>query len=684
MKSIRTVILTLFFILLPLVLEAQGAFLRRGDTQYNRGEYYKALQFYNQATEGGFKLSRDYQLKVAHCYYELNNVDEAWSILNEHEDALRGYDLFLYASATHGIGFYEGAIDLYQRAKPENPDRIGFIDELIRSCEWAMKHDEFLPVRVNPSKIMTFGQSFGLQFYKDGIVYSSASPEGEAKRTDRQGRNFLSLYYSDLEGDEITNTRLFSKNLVFDFHVGAISFSPDEKTMYYTKTVRVRGGDNKLKIFSVIFDGEDWVDEVDLNINSNDFDNAHPAVTPDGNHLIFVSNRPGGYGGKDLWIADIRPNRTLSNVRNLGPKINSFADEIFPFVSQDNTLYFSSDGHIGFGGLDLFKSEYKNNSWSTATNLGQPYNSYKDDFGYVIDPNDNTKGFLSTNRIGDGSDVIFYVYTAPEPEAIEEEEVVPIAGLLDEDILLPPEMQIIEELKEEEPEEIIVVEEPKIDLSLFPSSFKSYVVSTFNGNLLENTAITFSDKITGATIFTVRTDNKGSFNIPIPDEYRKEGQEFNISAIKDGFKEVKADINILDIDTYARNGIQLSPIFEESELNEIDGLKIPYVGLNILDQGYSTLDQVAAYLLNNPQVVIKLNGHSDVRGTMMANLNNSQKIAETAKDYLLSKGVSNDNLIARGYGERYLTNRCKRGVVCTESQHLENRRVEIVVWKIKQ
>lgn len=688
MRLITYIILTLFLLIVPINANAQGALLRRGDTQYNRGEYYKALQYYNQAVSDGYKLDTEYQLKVGHCYYELNNIDKAFDIFTEFEDKLSGYDLFLYASATHGVGFYPGAIELYQKAKVANPSRAGQIDELIRSCEWAMEHDEFLPVRVNPSKIMTFGQSFGLQYYKDGIVYSSSSPESEAKRTDRQGRNFLSLYYSDLEGDEITNTRLFSKNLVFDFHIGAISFSPDERTMYYTKTVRVKGGDNKLKIFSVVFDGDDWVDEIDLNINSNIFDNAHPAVTPDGNHLIFVSNRPGGYGGKDLWIADIKSNRTLTNVRNMGPKINSFGDEIFPFVDKDNILYFSSDGHIGFGGLDLFKSEFANGVWSSATNLGQPYNSYKDDFGYVIDPNDNSKGFLSTNRIGDGSDVIFYVYSTSKDEEEEvKEDFLPIANLVD-DILKPKEIvkeEVVEEVVEEKiVEEIVkVVEEPKIDLSIFPNRFRSFVISTFNGTLLEKANVSLINKSNNATISSINSDSKGGFDILISDEYRKEGQDFIVSVTKEGFKPYNFEVGIMDIETLSKNGIQLSPIFDKADLNEIDGLKIPYVGQKIQDVGYATLDQVAAYLLQNPQVVIKLNGHSDVRGTMMANLNTSQTIAETAKKYLLSKGVPTENLIARGYGERYLLNKCKRGVVCGEDEHLMNRRVEIVVWRIK-
>ncbi|MGQ1947148.1 OmpA family protein [Geofilum sp. OHC36d9] len=665
-------ILILVMVFLPVLATGQSSMYRRANTQFDRGEYYEALQIFNEIVEDGYELDPESKLKVGHCYYQLNNVDEAFNYFMEQEDKLSGYDLYVYALINHKIGFYEGAIDLYRKARPQNPERQGQIDELIRSCEWAMNNQEFLPVRVNPSSIMTFGQSFGVQYYKDGIVYSSASPEKEGGKKDRQGRNFLSLYYSDLDGDNLKNTRVFSRNLVFDYHVGAISFSPDEKAMYYTRTVRVKGGDNKLKIFSVVFDGSDWVDDIDLNINSNDYDNAHPAVTPDGKSLIFVSNRPGGYGGKDLWMADIKPNRTLTNVRNLGPKINSFGDELFPFVSTDNILYFSSDGHVGFGGLDLYRSKNENGVWSAAENMMQPFNSYKDDFGYVINPKDKNRGFLSTNRTGEGNDGIFYVQYREEESEPEAKSTAPVIGLLPETVVDTVTIP-----------EVVPVEEVKVDLSIFPDSFASVVTSSFNGNAIQGANINLTDPVTGKQIGVITSGSNGRFEVPIPDAYRKEGQDIHIAVSKDEFKTYTLDANIMELKEVGKAGILLAPIFKEPDLNEISGLVIPYEGNTITADGYRKLDQVAAYLLNNPQVVIKLNGHTDARGNMITNLNTSQSIAEAAGKYLESKGVSESNYIPRGYGERYILNKCRRGKLCDKAEHLQNRRIEVVVWRFK-
>ncbi|HKL72020.1 MAG TPA: OmpA family protein, partial [Marinilabiliaceae bacterium] len=324
-----------------------------------------------------------------------------------------------------------------------------------------------------------------------------------------------------------------------------------------------------------------------------------------------------------------------------------------------------------FGGLDLFKSDQVDGNWGSAKNLGQPYNSNKDDFGYVINPKDNNRGFLSTNRVGDGSDVIFYVQ---EREEEKEDEPMPPVVVVDS----PPE----EVAEVEVPEVPVVIEEPKVDLSIFPSSLKSYVLSTFNGNLLEGASISMVDSYTGKIVGQSKTDSKGGFTLSIPDQYRQEGQEFQITVSMADFKNNVVQSNIMELPEIAKAGFQISPIFKDPDLNEISGLIIPYVGLEFSAEGYTILDQVATYLLNNPQVVIKLNGHTDVRGTMMSNLNNSQNISEKAENYLLSKGVSSDNLIPRGYGERYIINKCRRGKLCDESEHLENRRVEIVVWRI--
>ncbi len=649
--SLRSILLYLFLVNTAFAF-SQSSQLRKAGSLFDRGEYYASLQIYNQLVKDGYELDIPTRIKTGHCYYNLNNIERAFEIFAELEDRLSGFDLFIYASTTHKFGFYSGAIALYKKARPQMTGKQGHIDEMIRACEWAERNQTFTSqYLINPLNITTFGQSFGIQFFNNGIVYSSKSPEKDSKQKDRQGMDFLSLYYSDFKDGEVAGTRLFSKNLVFPYHVGAIAFTTDFKTMFYTRVVRVRGGNNILKVFSVNYDGNEWVNEQELGINSNNFDNAHPAVSPDNKFLYFTSNRPGGYGGKDLYVVEIKGNGIYGTPRNLGPRINTFGDEQYPFVSKDNLLYFSSDGHIGFGGLDLFKAEYKNGEWTNVENMRQPFNSNKDDFGYVINPNNSKQGFLSSNRTSDGSiDAIFYV----QPR---EEE--------------PP-----------KPEPVKPLSDHKVDLTIYPRSFNSMLTSTFNGDFVAGGEIIINDAFTGATVVKGISGHDGKVSLKIPDNYRKEGQEFEIIVSKgDGFQTKRLIVNIMEIEDIGKGGIALTPIFSDTGLNELSNMVIPFIGNSITPEGYKVLDKLSAFLINNRHVVIKLNGLTDARGNRLNNLSTSQSVAEKAEEYLKTKGVSDDNIIPRGYGERYLTNSCGRGKLCTEEEHLENRRINVVVWR---
>ena len=681
MKRARNPVMVLLLLMIPLFIFGQNDLLRRANTQFEREQFYDALTLFRQFQAAGNELSIADQIRVGHCYYQLNNIDRAFDVFLNLEEHLSGYDLFVFASTYHKIGFYSMAIELYRKARPQNPRIQGQIDALIRSCEWAERNQTFNPnVIVNPSTVLTFGQSFGIQYYDRGVVYSSVAEGDEGERRDRQGRVFMNLFYSDLIEGRIENTRIFSQNLVFPYHVGAISFTSDYKTMYYTRSVRVRGG-SVLKVFSVEYDGNDWVNEQELNINSNSFSSAHPAVSPDNRFLYFVSDRPGGYGSLDLWVVERRPNRSYGPARNLGPLVNTYGREKFPFISRDNVLYFSSDGHLGFGGLDLFRANNVNGEWRDVANMMLPFNSTKDDFGYVINPNNPYEGFLSTSRRGDGSvDDIFAVIWRQEDDAdVTETAAIPIAGLVE----ASPEVEVIPVAP---PVAIVppVVQPPVANINALPSSFSGLITSTFNGHSLDQVSVVLTDPVTRNEVVSGQSLSNGRFTVSIPDVFRREGQEFDITFRKEEYNSKSLTANILELAEIGRAGILMSPIFKEQGLNEINGLVIPYLGREITPEGYATLDRLAAFLINNPKIVIKLNGHTDARGERRGNLDISQNVAEVAEQYLIAKGVPTDNLIPRGYGERYLVNRCTRGKLCSDQDHLTNRRIEVVVWRFLQ
>ncbi|RCW30220.1 OmpA family protein [Marinilabilia salmonicolor] len=691
MKLNKVFSLLLLFILTSAIVQGQSREVRRGNSFYEDGEWFKALELFEEARDAGEDLSVQTQIRIANCYFELNNIDDAFNLFMELEPQLKGQDLFTYAKTTHRFGFYQGAIELYNRCLDQGIGNSAQIQELIRSCEFAIENEALrTDYYVNPSDLATYGQSFGIQYYKDGVVYSSSS--GDADELDRYGRAFLNLYYSPIEDGEIQEAGLFSENLVFDYHVGAIAFTSDEETMYYTKSVRVRGGDSRIKIFRVTFENGEWGNEEELSINSDKYDCAYPAVTPDDKYLIFASNMSGGHGGTDLYIAERRGNGRFGQVRNLGATINTFGDERFPFVSKDYKMYFASNGHLGFGGLDIFETEHQGGTtWVNPINLMKPFNSNKDDFGYVIDPNDPQQGFLSSNRLGSGAtDAIFYVEPRGEEDETEEaeEEMVPMGGIIyDEAELIVDQAETTPE-PEPEPDPVVEVipepqPEPEVDLSAFPDAFSTSVNSTFNGTEIPDALVVVRDNASDAVVVRGATDRNGKIHLIIPDEYRKENQSFDITVSKgDEYNSRNMLVDIMELEDIARNGIELTPIFDDAELDDIGTMVIPYRGENITPEGQKVLDQLAVYLKNNPRAVVKLNAHTEARGNKYNNLLTSQKVAEKAEQIMMEKGIDDRNLIPRGYGERYLINKCKRGKLCDESEHLANRRIEVVVWKM--
>ncbi len=662
---------------------SQNKELKKAVSYFDRGEYFLSLDFYKQAQDKAAVLDVNDRKRIARCYYYLNDIENAFSSFTEVENQLTGNDVFLYASTIHKFGFYEGAIDWYEKSKGQGANPMQ-VNELINSCRWALKNQDLVNYRVNPSSLATFGQSFGIQYYKDGVVYSSAK-EGTSK-IDKQGKAILNLFYSDVVNGEIEEgSRLFSKNLQFPSHVGAISFTSDYKYMYYTKAVRKKNGSSGIKIFMVEYDGRDWVNETEISLNSDDYDCAHPTISPDDKTIFFVSNKSGGHGGKDLYYAERKGPNTFGTVKNLGNDVNTFGDEMFPFASKDNKLYFSSDGHLGFGGLDIFSAELVNGKWSNVTNLMKPFNSNRDDFGYVIDPKDPVRGFLSSNNFGNAtSDVIFYVRKSDDGDKSVASKV-PIAGL--ENIISDQETPtpvIPEPEPEPEPEPVPVpVPITTVVTSKLPSALTMAVTSTFNGTPITGAELVLVDPASGAVVARGLTGSNGRCNITIPDQYKVDMQEFELTASKgDEFISKKMIINILEIEDLNQGGIMLTPIFNDQVLDDISGMNFRYDGNVISGEAAQMLDKLAAYLLANPSIVIKLNGHTEARGNRIGNLSRSQAIAEKAKDYLVSKGIDGNRLIPRGYGERYLLNKCRRGIYCEPSQHAINRRVEVVVWKI--
>lgn len=677
----------LFFLLMLLCVSSaygQRSELKKAKDFLANEEYYRALEYYNAAGDKGAEFDTATKLEMARCYFYLKDIQEALGRYEPLEADLTGEDMRNYASCWHQEGGFEIAITWYEKAKQNGVNPVD-MNDLINACEWAMQNGDFnREVVVNPAGLLVGGQSFGIQFFEDGVVYS-AEKEGRSKEIDRSGKGFQNLVYSKMIDNEIQEGhKSFSKNLESDYHVGATAFTSDFKRIFYTKVVRIKGGDSRLKIFTSKYNGSEWVDEKELSINSDDYNVAYPAVSPDNTYLYYISTERGGYGGKDVYRGEIKGSGDVTDGENLGKEINTFGNEEWPYIDSEGNLYFASDGHLGFGGLDIFKAEKIDDGFGNVTNLRQPINSGKDDFGYVVNPNDPLRGFLSSNRIGSGSTDAVFTIAPVGDDSNKDEDAVPIVGL-DEVPVFDSSTETVE--PESTPEVVIpvVVEtpEPEVDLSMFPTSLSTKLTSTFNGGVIPGVSIVITDANTGEEVARGVTGDDGKVNIVIPDGYKSDSQEFEIEISKgDEFNPKRMIVNIMEIEDINNNGLMLTPIFNDDVLDKIGKMVIPYEGNQITKEGLAIIDELATYLTMNPNIVVKLNGHTESRGNRYNNLNVSQTIAEKAEQLLISKGINDEQMIPRGYGERYLKNKCKRGVYCSDSEHLVNRRIEIVVWKI--
>ncbi len=653
--------------------------IRKAKAAFNEEDWYHCTVYYDQAVELGATLGLDDQKRVARSRFELNQVSRAYDIYSSIEDNLTDEDIFIYAKTLHRFGLYEMAIEWYDKAKKAGAvgGKVMQVNDMIASCRWALAN-EFSTVKgvvVNPDlSILSVSVSFGIQVYGDKIVYSYA-PENSDK-VDKNGYAFLNLYTQDfVDGKVLEGTpKVFSPNLRSEYHVGAIAFTSDKKHIFITKTVYV-DKEPRIKIFVADFDGNDWVNERVVEFDSDDYDFAHPAVSPDDKYLYFVSNMPDhtkiygkdvkNYGGKDIYRAEFSSDvNHFKKVENLGTEVNTYGDEVYPVVNPDGKLYFSSDTRNGFGGLDIFCSEYVDGKWQNTRNMLKQFNGAGDDFYYLQFSADKPDGFLSRYDFDNNRDMFMDVKTF-EVSTDEMAELPPVFGA--ENLAPTVDAGDISPMAEAEKVESM--------------DFSVKITSTYNNEIIGGARLAMNDEETDSEFASGLSGSDGVVTVSVPLVKVTNGREVIIEVKKEGYNEKTIQATEDELVDIAKAGIKLTPIFNDAVLDDISGMVIAY-DQTLNDAAKQTLDKLAGYLINAPQVTVKLNAHTEAKGNRYNNLSVSQKMADAAKDYLVSKGVNSSQLIPRGYGERYLLNRCHRGVFCDAAQHKANRRIEVVVWNV--
>ena len=378
-----------------------------------------------------------------------------------------------------------------------------------------------------------------------------------------------------------------------------------------------------------LVDGK-WTNIKPTNLNNPNYIVYHPSLSNDGKTLYFASDMPGGEGGTDIYKSSINEDGSLSAPINLGNIVNTEGNESFPFIyGEDETLYFSSDGHVGFGLLDVFVSiKNENNEIVNVINLGEPINSKKDDFAYFLSK-DGFKGYISSNRKGGmgGDDV--YAFTRIPPLTLKG--------------------QIFDAVNNE------------------PVAGAKVVLSRENGEEL--------------TYFITEEDGAYEHLIPRDEKFILKGSK---EKYQDAIKEFSSFGLEKKTELIVNLNIPMAPIEDVVVLADLETIYFDLDKHNIRPDAAVELDKVVALMNKYPGMVIRLESHTDSRANDDYNMRLSNRRAKSTYDYIVSKGINADRITKyEGFGETQLVNKCSNNVPCSEQEHQLNRRTEFIIIKMK-
>jgi outer membrane protein OmpA-like peptidoglycan-associated protein len=438
--------------------------------------------------------------------------------------------------------------------------------------------------------------------------------------------------------DSLSVPEKFAKNINSRFHEATPVFTKDGKTMYFTRNNFNNGKKGKdanritlLKVYKATLIDNQWKNAEELPFNSDSYSVAHPTLSPDEKTMYFASDMPGTHGQSDLWKVKINEDGSFGTPENLGVSINTEGKESFPIFTNENELYFATDGHPGLGGLDIFMSRMNaDGSFKEPINIGAPANSPQDDFAYLIDTK-TRKGFLTSNR--DGGKGYDDIYKFLETRKLVCEQV--LSGI---------------------------------------------VTDLDTGEILPNTKVTlFDDKFN--IIKEVISDDKGFYTFEV-----ECGKSYFIRAEKDTYETKEQKITIPTLTGKTDLPIQLEkkvkPVVVGDDLAKAFGIKIIYFDLdkwNIRPDAALELEKILDVMKQYPNMKIDVRSHTDSRQTHKYNEKLSDRRAKSTMSWLVKNGIDANRLTGKGYGETQLVNKCADGVKCSEDEHQANRRSEFII-----
>lgn len=622
---------------------SQNRLLEKANEKYDEYSFRPAIDIYKKVREKGFS-SPDLLKRLGNSYYfnaEYIQASEIYKELIEKYDSVVSLDyVFRYAQSLKTLGEYDKADEMllkFSNMAKESGIDSSFDEDYLNKIEKNSGRYEVKSFKYN-SKYSDFAPSF----YKRGLIFSSDRDTGNLARYRHtwNERDFLDIYEVDEALDQDVVVKKLSGDVNTRFHESTSIVTKDGSTMYFTRNNFLDGkkykdekGTIRLKIYSASLIDDEWTNITELPFNSDSYSVAHPVLSPDEKVLYFVSDMPGSFGESDIFKVKIVGDGTYGAPVNLGKTINTEARETFPFITNSDVLYFSSDGHPGLGGLDVFATKIAFDEYDQPiVNVGKPINGQYDDFSFIIDEESTTGYFASNRKDGIGDDDI-YSFSETQPLSLDclQDVTGTVRDRISNEVLAGATVKIIDEENNEVSSTVTDAKgEYFLDLDCNQGNFVRAVMEGY----------------VPSEEYLVKSYGKPR----IVDFYLER------DLVTGGFGDDLAKL------------LQLSTIY--FDLNKF----------NIRDDAEIEIQKVIAAMEKYPSLKIKVNAHTDSRGNDAYNLWLSQKRAQSTVAYMISKGISPDRLDGEGYGEERLINECQNGVRCSNEKHQLNRRSEFIIF----
>lgn len=565
-----------------------------------------------------------------------------------------------------------------------------------------------------------FAPAFGRLADREVILFTSSRRNTGflGRRYGWDGKYFLDCYYSELQ-DEASHSysrrsRLMKGKLKSFAHDGPLTFSHDGKWVLLTRNSMQKSRKKevvRLMLYFIPLDQKGRPGEPKPFVwNNPDYSVGHATMSADGKTLYFCSDMPGGVGGTDIYRCRWE-NGTWGQPDNLGAPINTPGDELFPYISQQGKLFFASDGHLGLGGLDVFEATGVAGHFTNVTNMGYPLNSHADDFALITDSTDEF-GFFSSNR-KDLTDRIFktsirwpeFILDGIVVDKDENESPIPGARVTVKNITTGEDHSLMadssgkfylslplhcdfEIVSERENYDLVnketVSTQNKINSERLPVElgmtlrtihFTGIVKDKETGNVLSNARVTLTNLEDGK-ISSFMTDSAGAFSCDL-----MRNCDFKLVSGHKGYVELT---ETMETRLYKGKNKRMDLLMSKIHVGDVFAVKDIYYDYNkatLRDSSKLELNKLATFLIEN-SIKVELSSHTDSRGSDSYNKSLSQRRAQSCVNYLIQQGVPATHIIAKGYGETRLVNRCANGVVCDEIEHQQNRRTEVKILKL--